>query len=371
MNILITKEDWRNQWEGRREATSSSESGLHFGHYVAGIKSDYTSHFHALKSLLVLKRGVVLDRWSWGLSVMLGKILGCALITKLRSILLMEAGFKATNKLIYVNHMLAMARNHKLIPEEIHSEKNWLADNGTLTKVLFYEIFKQTHLLAGIAAVDADNCYDCIAHPIALLVFQSLGVPKSAVYSMLVTIQEMKFFLCTGFGDSKTYKSSNYGTKTQGLCQGNGAAPAGWTVTSIIMINAHKRKDHGVHLVCTLSNGTLHIIGFLFVDDTDLKHLNMNKVETAAEAHEELQKSISNWGKVLQATGGTLKPAKSFYHLFPFKWKPDGTWAYKDNDLNPDFDIVIPLDDGTLAPINHLPITSSAKTLYDMPNWQQ
>jgi hypothetical protein len=60
------------------------------------------------------------------------------------------------------------------------------------------------------------------------------------------------------------------------------------------MINAHKRKDHGIHLVCTLSNGTLHVIGLLFVYDMDLKHLNMNKVEMAAEAHEELQKSISN-----------------------------------------------------------------------------
>jgi hypothetical protein len=87
MNILIAKEDWINQWKGRREATSSSESGLHFGHYIAGIKSDHISHFHALKSSLVLKRGVVLNRWSRGLSVMPQKILGYALFAKLRSIL--------------------------------------------------------------------------------------------------------------------------------------------------------------------------------------------------------------------------------------------------------------------------------------------
>jgi hypothetical protein len=128
------------------------------------------------------------------------------------------------------------------------------------------------------------------------------------------------------------------------------------------MIIAHKRKDHGVHLVCTLSNGTLHVIGLLFVDNMDLKHLNMNKVETAAEAYKELQKSISNWGKVLLATGGALKPAKCFYHLISFKWKPDGTWADKDNNLNPDSNLVVPLEDGTLAPIKHLSVTSSTKT---------
>ncbi len=86
----------------------------------------------------------------------------------------------------------------------------------------------------------------------------------------------------------------------------------------------------------------------------------------AAEAHEELQKSISDWGKVFLATGGALKPAKCFYHLISFKWKPDGTWAYNDNDLNPGFDIVVPLEDGSLAPIKHLPITLSTKTLSSM-----
>ncbi len=96
-----TKEDWQHQWRGRRELTSSLESGLHFGHYIAGISSDHISHFHALKATLVLRRGIVLERWARGLSVMLEKMFGCTLITKLQSILLMEADFNATNKIIY------------------------------------------------------------------------------------------------------------------------------------------------------------------------------------------------------------------------------------------------------------------------------
>jgi hypothetical protein len=51
---------------------------------------------------------------------MLKKMFGCALITKLRSILLMEADFNATNKIIYGQQMLAQARKYKLIPEEIY-----------------------------------------------------------------------------------------------------------------------------------------------------------------------------------------------------------------------------------------------------------
>jgi hypothetical protein len=98
LNILITKENWQQQWRGRWESTSSSESGLHFGHYLAGILSSHISHFHALKALLILKRGIILNQWARGLSVMLEKIFGCALVTKLRSILLMEAYFNTTKK---------------------------------------------------------------------------------------------------------------------------------------------------------------------------------------------------------------------------------------------------------------------------------
>ncbi len=174
MKVAITKEDWKIQWKGKQESASSSESGLHFGHYIAGCDSDHIAYFCALKATLVIKRGVVLDRWSRGLSVMLEKVFGCALINKLRSILLMEADFNATNKILYGHRMLDVIRKYNLMPEEIYSEKNRLADEGTLVKVLFYNIVHQTRLPAGISAVDANNCYNRIAHPIASLLLQSL-----------------------------------------------------------------------------------------------------------------------------------------------------------------------------------------------------
>jgi hypothetical protein len=60
--LLITQHDWRRQWKGRRESTSSSESGLHFGHYIAGCDSDHIAQFHALKATLIINRGIILDR---------------------------------------------------------------------------------------------------------------------------------------------------------------------------------------------------------------------------------------------------------------------------------------------------------------------
>jgi hypothetical protein len=297
---------------------------------------------------------------------MLEKVFGCALITKLQSILLIEADFNSTNKIIYGNRMLHMARKYKLIPEEIYSKRNRLANDGTLVKILFYYIVQQTRLLAGISAVDADNCYDCIAHPIASLVFQSFGIPKEACVSLLNTIQDMIFFLRTGFGDSKEFASATGDIKTQGMCQGNGAAPAGGTVDSITIIHAHKRKGQGVHLRCPITNKTIHLTGTLFVDDTDLKHFNLNKRETVTESHAPLQESITKWGRLLIATGGALKPAKCFYHMISFTWKADGSWSYEANKNIQQLSILVPLANGHVAPIKHLPVMTPTKALGQM-----
>jgi hypothetical protein len=231
VTTTISPEDWTNHWHRAREETSSSTSGQRFGHYKAGLQSQYVSYLQALQANLVVKRGNVLESQSNGLSVMLEKIFGCSLITKLRSILLMETDFNTTNKVIYGVRMLANVRKYRLMPEEVYSERNRLADDRTLSKVLFYDIVRQLRRPAGLALVDADNCYDRIAHPMASMIFRSCGVPTPAIESMLTTIQNMKFFLRTGYGNSANYaggesKDEINPVKTQGMCQGNTAAPA-------------------------------------------------------------------------------------------------------------------------------------------------
>ena len=135
---IITQEIWQQQkWKGKKEETSSSVSKLHFGHYISDAHSDQISDFHALKTSLALVHGIALGRWSKGLCVMLEKVLGVRLITKLWAILLMEADFNAANKIVYGERMLNNARKYKLMPEEIFSERGKEANNGGLVKVLF------------------------------------------------------------------------------------------------------------------------------------------------------------------------------------------------------------------------------------------
>jgi hypothetical protein len=159
--------------------------------------------------------------------VILEITLGNTLVTKVRAIFLMEADFNATNKIVHGNRMLHNAQDHNLMPEEVFSKKTCMANNGTLCKTLFYNITRQARVPAAIASVDALNCYDRIGRAMAYLVFQAFGVPTLAVESMLGTIENMKFFLRMGFGDSMSLAGGGISIKTQGMCQGNEAAPAG------------------------------------------------------------------------------------------------------------------------------------------------
>lgn len=301
---------------------------------------------------------------------MLEKVAGCSLITKLRAIQLMEADFNANNKLVYGVRMLDNARRYGMMAEEIFSELGRTAEDGALSKILFYDIVRQCRLTAAIGSVDASNCYDSIAHAIASLIFQAYGVPVEGVESMLSAIQDMKYFLRMAFGDSRDFRGSKIEIKYQGLCQGNGAAPAGWAVISITILNAHKRKGHGATFMCPITRVTTALAAILYVDDCDLIHLDMASEDSVFVTFEKMQESVLNWGRLLIAAGGAYKPVKCFYHLISFKWDRKGKWAYEENHEKDEFEMKVPMPDGSMAVIDHLSITTPKETLgvWSCPN---
>ncbi len=67
----------------------------------------------------------------------------------------MEADLNCSTKTVFGIRMLDEARRQNLMPEEVFSERNKMADDGTLTKVLTYDIIRQTRRSAGLASVDA------------------------------------------------------------------------------------------------------------------------------------------------------------------------------------------------------------------------
>ena len=115
--------------------------------------------------------------------------------------------------------------------------------------------------------------------------------------------------------------------------------------------------------MCPISNLTGNLADLLFVDDTDLIHINLKSEETATLVHQSMQDSISNWGQLLIASGGSFKPPKCFYHLISFCYNTDGSWAYKNDENLKDFHISVPVPYVSQLQIEHAAVDTARETL--------
>ena len=87
---------------------------------------------------------------------------------------------------------------------------------------------------------------------------------------MLRTIQLMKFYLRTGWSESSRSIDGDVLRILHGLCQGNGAAPAGWLALSSFLVTIYNNLGYGTKMESTNTIVWLDVMGVLYVDDTNL-----------------------------------------------------------------------------------------------------
>jgi hypothetical protein len=328
------------------------------GHYKAAAKINRLARFFARKLTFIARTGGAPSRWGSGLNVLLEKIAGIALVNKMRAILLFEADSNMFNRFIFADRAMAMAREHNLIPQEQYAEQQSEAADGGWAKRLFGDISRQSKTPMGIVSADAESCYDRIAHVFASLVFQAVGVGITAVMAMLLSIQHMKFYLRTGLGESVSYMTAALGSIIQGLCQGNTAAPAGWSLISAVLIQVYKLFGHGAFYETPITRKSHNTAGVWYVDDTDL--FTMNSGLATRELWAEVAKSTKTWTELLTVPGGSGKGEKCFGYMIDYEWDDTGAWYYAPV---PDMQLEIVLPDGSTEGIVLLPHTAPRVTL--------
>jgi hypothetical protein len=185
VRLTLTAEEFKRCWQPVDERTSSSKSKLHMGHYKAAARIDRLATFFARKLTFIARSGWAPSRWGNGLTVLLEKIAGIALVNKLRAILLFEADSNMFNRFVFADRAMALAREHNMIPTEQYAERQSEAADGNWSKRLIADISRQGKTPIGIVSADAESCYDRVAHVFASLVFQAFGVGITAITAML------------------------------------------------------------------------------------------------------------------------------------------------------------------------------------------
>jgi hypothetical protein len=145
--------------------------------------------------------------------------------------------------------------------------------------------------------------------------------------SMLITLQMMRHFIRTGFGDSKECFSADLLRLFHSIGQGNGAGPPTWAAVCTPIIEMMRAAGFGFQHWSAISRSVLEFVGYAFVDDTDLVHTSRDPNATGAQIALEMQDVIDHWEAGLRCTGGALVPSKSFWYLIDF-WFNGSKWIY-------------------------------------------
>ena len=142
-------------WKKGREKIVSSMSKLHNGHYIASTLSPYLTMILAELASIPWEFGVSLARWRHSLNVALEKIQGVRLLSKLRTIHLLEADVNTGTKLIFAQRMMANAYRHRQILESQYARKYTQAIEAVLVKRLYFDYLRIYKVPGAIISNDA------------------------------------------------------------------------------------------------------------------------------------------------------------------------------------------------------------------------
>jgi hypothetical protein len=175
------------------------------------------------------------------------------------------------------------------------------------------------------------------------MLFWAVVGSTGAVWATLSPIQTMSFYQRTGRGDSNTSMGGQpEDDPRQGLCRGNGAAPACWLMMCSAIMACYKKSGFGSSITSPMSRDAIKFMVEIYVDDSDLlvclaEALNLETVV------EEAQCSLNAWAQLLNATGGALNPNKCYWYAVHYICI-SGEWAY---GLRSECTLTIPLPDGS------------------------
>ena len=128
--------------------------------------------------------------WRTAVQFMLKKEPGNPTISKLRVIQLLEADMNFAFRLLWGKHLVHHALSHNaLSPWNFGSRPGARVHSALLLKTISYDYLCYTCHNAIILDNDAKACFDRIIPSLGLMATERLGMPLSAIKSMLATIK--------------------------------------------------------------------------------------------------------------------------------------------------------------------------------------
>jgi hypothetical protein len=230
-------------------------------------------------------------------------------------------------------------------------------------KRLTNDLFRLQHRAYALGSLDLKSCYDRIVHWIVFLALLRLGASENPIICMLFTLQLALHRIRTAFRISEDFFGApDRDVPLQGLGQGNGAGPTGWDAVStplICMLN--KLAGFGVQICPAISKAVFRFLGFSFVEDTYVVHAAPGVNTPGEDIATKMMALFTRWEGGVKATGGALRPDKSYRYLLDFRWT-GSKWVYRKKAEMPG-ELTVLDADRNVEPLRWLEPHQAEKTL--------
>ena len=348
---------FKESWRTRKEKTCTYRA--HIGHYKAMIKHPYLSWLIFQRSEIPDKSGYSPSRHKQCVDLMILKKSQNYNIDRQRIIGILETEFNHSNRSLGRAAMDKAITCGAIANEQFSRPGRSAMDESILKRITTDHQYYKRECYAQ-TSVDLENNYDRIVHTAAALALLRIGVSHAKIHSMFETIQKMVHRVRTAFGESEgTYGGEFLGdweNYPRGMLQGNACAPTIWSILSSVVYNCLHKKGFSNFFCSALSKEIFTLVGFSYVDDTDLFQTGASPLEVLIS----MQQLMNEFGSLMRVTGAAVAPDKSWYYLIDYTWKR-GKWiAY---DPGEHYDLVATTDNGTSVSLRRLCNSEAAEML--------
>ena len=248
--------------------------------------------------------------------MILEKIQGRTIISKLRIIQLLEADFNAVIKKIGLQIMQHESLNQGLGTEIHGGRPNRTAHDSIIPQKLVVDISKQKQTPYSIINLDASKLFDFLFPNISTIEMRRMGVPKPCAISLATKLAKMSHKVRTAHGTSPESISPGPEEIWNGVGQGSGASSPIWLFTEAVMLKAFSQYSSGAQISnpVTKEKFSARVVGY--IDDNNLVRNGKDKNFQQESIKELVAMNIS-----LKFSGGELTKEKCEY--FSKKW----TWT--------------------------------------------
>jgi hypothetical protein len=365
-SLTIKTEDHIAGWKRAKERTAPGHSGLTTAHWKASCSSKTLAPLDASWANYPYTTGCPPLRWERGVDLLIPKKKEDSRVENNRPICLFEVDCNQNHKRLGRELMKRAEAHHGIAKEQYGSRKKHASADQALNKRLTFDILRQERRSAVDTAVDLASCYDLVVHSIASLSIQRQGVPEQPIVCMFTTLQNMEHTVRTAAGESM----ASFGGKLwavafehppQGLNQGNGAGPGIWAVVSTPVLEMLRKNGFGATFEFAISGGSVRLVGFAFVDDSDIIQTAATLDEHGSVLNARAQEAIDNFVFGMRATGGEVQPIKCWWYQIEFVWHK-GKWTYKSAADCP-YELTVPIGNGQRTKITQMDPSDAAETL--------